>query len=156
MDIFSGLSLNQPIEMEKIKLACQQFCIAGTINKIKRFGEGLINSSFRVTLKDSPDENVLQKIYHLSSGMWRCSRTTYTGSPAISAGNAGRDDYTDLTKVSFNLEIFRAHTRGNLEEAKDFLTPVELEILLFGARARLLSCTNDTLPDRLPEWGHLL
>jgi len=49
------------------------------------------------------------------------------------AGNTGREDDTDLTKVSFNMEIFRAYTRGYLKEAKDFLTPVELEILSFGA-----------------------
>jgi hypothetical protein len=49
-------------KMENIKLVCQCFKIAGKVNEIKPFGEGLINSSYRVTLKDSLAEYVLQKI----------------------------------------------------------------------------------------------
>jgi len=317
--------------MERIKLACQQFCIAGTINEIKPFGEGLINSSYRVTLKDSPEEYVLQKInhhifrdvemlqnniyritshirrkleekgeaeidrkvltlvetldgklyYYDSESYWRMtvlipqSRTFqevnaknsyYAGKafghfqsmladipgeplgetipnfhnmsnrlesfreavkrnpagrlPEVSdlvkqleerseemclaerlhqqgelpkrinhcdtkvnnllfdqdgkvlcvidldtampgfvssdfgdfmrtAGNTGREDDTDLTKVSFNMEIFRAYTRGYLEEARDFLTPVELEILPFGARLLTYMQTVRFLTDYL-------
>ena len=65
------------------------------------------------------------------------------------AGNTGREDDTDLTKVSFNIEIFRAYTRGYMEEAKDFLTPVELEILPFGARLLTYMQTVPFLTDYL-------
>jgi len=51
--------------MEKIKLVCQQFCITGTINEIKPFGEGLINSLYRVTLKDSQAGVSRRKVKHL-------------------------------------------------------------------------------------------
>jgi Ser/Thr protein kinase RdoA (MazF antagonist) len=65
------------------------------------------------------------------------------------AGNTGREDDTDLAKVNFNMEIFRAYTRGYLEEAKDFLTPVELEILPFGARLLTYMQTVRFLTDYL-------
>jgi hypothetical protein len=46
--------------------------------------------------------------------------------------NTGREDDTDLTKVSFNMEIFRAY-RGIFGKGQGFFTPIELEILPFGA-----------------------
>jgi Ser/Thr protein kinase RdoA (MazF antagonist) len=51
-----------------------------------------------------------------------------------SAGNTGKEDEKDLSLVSFNMEIFKAYTKGYLEEAKDFLTPLEIELLPFGAK----------------------
>lgn len=51
-----------------------------------------------------------------------------------SAGNTGKEDDKDLDNVSFNMEIFKAYTKGYLEEAKHFLTKPELELLPFGAK----------------------
>lgn len=50
------------------------------------------------------------------------------------AGNTGKEDDTDLNNVSFNMEIFRSYTKGYLESAKRFLTPIEIELLPFGAK----------------------
>ncbi|MDO9152456.1 MAG: aminoglycoside phosphotransferase family protein [Paludibacter sp.] len=50
------------------------------------------------------------------------------------AGNTGKEDDTNLDNVSFNMEIFRAYTRGYLESAKIFLTPLEISLLPFGAK----------------------
>lgn len=49
------------------------------------------------------------------------------------AANTGAEDDKDLDKVSFNMEIFKAFTRGYLESAKSFLTPVEIENLPYAA-----------------------
>lgn len=65
------------------------------------------------------------------------------------AGNTGREDDTDLTKVTFNMVIFKAYTQGYLEEAKGFLTPMELEILPFGARLLTYMQTVRFLTDYL-------
>ncbi|MBL7969867.1 MAG: aminoglycoside phosphotransferase family protein [Prolixibacteraceae bacterium] len=51
-----------------------------------------------------------------------------------SAGNRGKEDDTNLSNVSFNMEIFKAYTKGYLEEAQNFLTPLEIELLPFGAK----------------------
>jgi len=50
------------------------------------------------------------------------------------AGNTGKEDDTNLEHVSFNMEIFKSYTKGYLETAKSFLTPLEIELLPFGAR----------------------
>ena len=43
--------------------------------------------------------------------------------------NFTAEDDSDLSKVGFNEEIFKAFTRGYLESALEFLTPIEVEML---------------------------
>lgn len=50
------------------------------------------------------------------------------------AGNTGKEDDLNLNEVSFNMEIFKSYTKGYLESAGDFLTPIEIELLPFGAK----------------------
>lgn len=50
-----------------------------------------------------------------------------------SAANTGLEDDPDLTRVGFDMEIFRAFTRGYLESARPFLLPVEVEHLPYAA-----------------------
>ena len=49
------------------------------------------------------------------------------------AANFTAEDDPDLSKVGFNMEIFRAFTRGYLRSAKSFLTPLEKEMLPYAA-----------------------
>lgn len=49
------------------------------------------------------------------------------------AANTGKEDDPDLDRVSFNMDIFRAFTRGYLESAKQFLLPIEVENLPYAA-----------------------
>ncbi len=48
--------------------------------------------------------------------------------------NTGLEDDLNLSKVSMDMEIFKAFTKGYLEEAKSFLTEKELEYLAFSAK----------------------
>ncbi len=48
--------------------------------------------------------------------------------------NTGKEDDENLENVSMNMEIFRAFTKGYLEEASSFLTEKELEYLAFSAK----------------------
>lgn len=50
-----------------------------------------------------------------------------------SAANTAAEDEPDLSKIDFNMEIFRAFTKGYLEGTKDFLLPVEKENLPYAA-----------------------
>lgn len=50
-----------------------------------------------------------------------------------SAANTAAEDEPDLSKIYFNMEIFRAFTKGYLEGTKDFLLPVEKENLPYAA-----------------------
>ena len=47
--------------------------------------------------------------------------------------NTGEEDDKDLDQVTFNMEIFKAFTKGYLESAKSFLTPIEIENLPYAA-----------------------
>ena len=50
------------------------------------------------------------------------------------AANTGAEDDENLDRVGVNLEIFRAYTRGYMERAKAFLTPLEIQLLPYGGR----------------------
>ena len=49
------------------------------------------------------------------------------------AANFTAEDDPDLSKVGFNMEIFKAFTRGYLRSAKSFLTPTEKQLLPYAA-----------------------
>lgn len=48
--------------------------------------------------------------------------------------NTGEEDEINLNKVSMDMEIFKAFTKGYIEEAGSFLTTKELEYLAFSAK----------------------
>ena len=50
------------------------------------------------------------------------------------AANTGAEDDTELSRVGFNMEIFRCFTRGFIETTASFLTPLEKENLPYGAQ----------------------
>ena len=50
------------------------------------------------------------------------------------AANTGAEDDDNLDRVQVNMEIFKAYTRGYMEKAKAFLTPLEISLLPYGGR----------------------
>lgn len=46
-----------------------------------------------------------------------------------SAANTGKEDDQNLDNISFNIEIFKAFTKGYLQSARGFLLPIEIENL---------------------------
>jgi Ser/Thr protein kinase RdoA (MazF antagonist) len=65
------------------------------------------------------------------------------------AGNTGAEDDPDLEKVGLDVEIFRAFTEGYLSSAAEWLTPLEIEMLPFGARLLTFMQTVRFLTDYL-------
>ena len=51
-----------------------------------------------------------------------------------SAANTAAEDEADLSKVTFNIEIFKAFAKGYIESAKSFLTPLEIEMLPYAVK----------------------
>ena len=49
------------------------------------------------------------------------------------AANTGMEDDPNLDNIDFNIEIFKAFTKGYLEGTKDFLLPIEKENLPYAA-----------------------
>lgn len=48
--------------------------------------------------------------------------------------NTGAEDDENLDNVRVNMEVFKAYTRGYMEKAKAFLTPLEIHLLPYGGR----------------------
>ena len=48
--------------------------------------------------------------------------------------NTGAEDDANLDNVNVNIDIFKAYTRGYMEKAKSFLTPMEIKLLPYGGR----------------------
>ena len=48
--------------------------------------------------------------------------------------NTGKEDDLDLDKISIDMKIYEAYTKGYLEKTKSFLLPVEIVNLPFGAK----------------------
>jgi hypothetical protein len=63
--------------------------------------------------------------------------------------NNGQEDDTELDKVSINLPIFGAYTKGYLRTAKGFLTDIEIENLALGAKLLTYMQTVRFLTDYL-------
>jgi len=51
--------------------------------------------------------------------------------------NSAAEDETDLDKVNFNLEYYKAYTKGFLEQVESVLTPTELKYLPLGAKTMI-------------------
>ena len=51
-----------------------------------------------------------------------------------SAANTAPEDESDLDKIHFNMEIFKAFTKGYLESTRSFLTPLEKEMLPYAVK----------------------
>jgi hypothetical protein len=71
------------------------------------------------------------------------------GDSIRSIANPAAEDERDLSKVQFNMKVFDRFTRGYLENAGDFLMPVEIEHLPFSAILMTLECGMRFLADHL-------
>ncbi|MDR3189066.1 MAG: aminoglycoside phosphotransferase family protein [Prevotellaceae bacterium] len=63
--------------------------------------------------------------------------------------NHGKEDDEKLDNVFFRMDIFEAYAKGYLETAKGFLTPLEVELLPFGAKLLTYMQTVRFLTDYL-------
>jgi Ser/Thr protein kinase RdoA (MazF antagonist) len=95
----------------------------------------------RITHNDTKINNVL---FDNTTGKGLCVidlDTTMPGSALYDFGDMVRtttsfaaEDERDLVKVKLEMEMFKALALGYLEEAVDFLTPEEIELLVFSGR----------------------
>lgn len=63
--------------------------------------------------------------------------------------NTGEEDDTNLDNVAIDLDIFKGYTEGYLENAKSFLSKVEIDNLAFGAKLLTYMQTVRFLTDYL-------
>ncbi len=65
------------------------------------------------------------------------------------AGNTAAEDEKDLSKVHFNMEVYRSYTEGYLSEAGGSLTELEVYYLPFSCKLMTLECGMRFLGDYL-------
>jgi len=71
------------------------------------------------------------------------------GDSIRSGANTSEEDERDLTKISLDLGLFEEFTRGYLELAGEFLTPIEIKYLSFSARLITLELGMRFLTDHI-------
>lgn len=110
----------------------------------------------RVTHNDTKINNIL---FDLVTGEAICVidlDTVMPGSMLYDFGDALRmgastaaEDETDLSKVHFDMECFRAFAKGYLSEMKDVLTPKEIELMPMSVWLLTYECGTRFLTDYL-------
>jgi hypothetical protein len=66
-----------------------------------------------------------------------------------SGANTGAEDERDLSLVNFNMEMYKAYTRGFMEEVAPVLAPSEIENMAFGALLMTFECGMRFLTDHI-------
>ncbi len=110
----------------------------------------------RVTHNDTKLNNVL---IDKKTGEGMCVIDLDTTMPGLSINDFGdsirfganhsAEDEKDLSKVNFDIELYRAYTRGFLEGAGGTLTQGELDYMPWGAKLMTLECGIRFLTDYL-------
>ncbi len=110
----------------------------------------------RVTHNDTKLNNIL---FDKDSGEGICIIDLDTVMPGLSlydfgdslrfAGNTADEDEKDLSKVSFNTDIYRSYTEGYLSTAIDSLNDAEIYYLPFSVKLMTLECGIRFLTDYL-------
>lgn len=121
---------------------------------VKGMAEGSI--PLRVTHNDTKINNILfddvtkEAIAVIDLDTVMPGSMLYDFGDALRIGaSTGAEDETDLSKVSFDLEIFKRFTEGYLEECGDALTEREIELLGFSAKLLTYECGIRFLTDYL-------
>lgn len=121
---------------------------------VKGMADGSI--PLRVTHNDTKINNILFDAETKEATAVIDLDTVMPGSMLYDFGDAlrigastGAEDETDLSKVSFDLEIFKRFTEGYLEESGDSLTEREIELLGFSAKLLTYECGIRFLTDYL-------
>ena len=96
------------------------------------------------------DENTREGICIIDLDTTMPGLSIYDFGDSIRFGaNHSAEDEKDLTKVNFDIELYRIYTRGFLEGAEGGLTDAELEYLPWGAKLMTLECGIRFLTDYL-------
>jgi Ser/Thr protein kinase RdoA (MazF antagonist) len=121
---------------------------------VKMLNKGEIPT--RVTHNDTKLNNVMidlearQPLAVLDLDTVMAGSIVYDFGDSIRFGaNKGAEDERDLSKVGFDIELFKAFTRGFVEETRDVLTTAEINNLAFGAILLTYECGMRFLTDHL-------
>lgn len=146
---------NMPFRLEELKEAIQKNA-AGRLEKVQSIVDELLDRAEDMCKAERlhAEGKLPKRIAHCDTkvnnmlfdreGKFLCVIDLDTTMPGFvlsdfgdfirTAANTGAEDDEDLSRVGVNMDIFRAFTQGYLQSARAFLTPMEIELLPYGAQ----------------------
>ncbi len=133
-------------------------------NKVYRLREEMhilqhLKESGRIPLRVTHNDTKISNTLFDKDGHGLCIIDTDTVMPGIvhydfgdairTICNTGAEDERDLSKVTFNIDYYKAYTKGFLEQTRDILTPTELKYLPLAAKTMIFIMALRFLTDYL-------
>lgn len=118
--------------IEEIEKRADHYCLAEQLHREGKLPKRVCHCDTKVNNMMFDEDGKVLCVIDLDTVMPNYIFSDY-GDFLRTAANTGKEDDPDLENVNFNMDIFRAFTRGYIESARAFLLPVEIENLPFAA-----------------------
>lgn len=118
--------------IDEIERRADHYCMAEQLHREGKLPKRVCHCDTKVNNMMFDEDGKVLCVIDLDTVMPNYVFSDY-GDFLRTAANTGKEDDPNLENVSFNMDIFRAFTRGYLESARSFLLPVETENLPFAA-----------------------
>ncbi|MFA6591716.1 MAG: aminoglycoside phosphotransferase family protein [Bacteroidales bacterium] len=118
--------------IDKITSRAEHYCLAEQLYREGKLPKRICHCDTKVNNMMFDEEGNVLCVIDLDTVMPSFVFSDF-GDFLRTAANTGDEDDKNLDNVSFNMEIFNAFSKGYLESAGTFLTPIERENLPFAA-----------------------
>ncbi len=118
--------------LEEIEKRAEAMCIAEQLHREGKLPKRVCHCDTKVNNMLFNKEGEVLCVIDLDTVMPSFIFSDY-GDFLRTGANKGKEDDPQLENVGFNMDIFRAFTKGYLESARSFLLPVEIEYLSYAA-----------------------
>ncbi len=118
--------------LQEIEARAEEMCKAERMGREGTLPKRVCHCDTKVNNMMFNDQNQVLCVIDLDTVMPNFIFSDY-GDFLRTGANFTAEDDADMSKVGFNMDIFKAFTEGYLESAKSFLLPVEVENLPYAA-----------------------
>ena len=118
--------------LDAIESRAERMCMAEQLHREGKLPKRVCHCDTKVNNMMFDEEGRVLCVIDLDTVMPSYIFSDY-GDFLRTGANTGAEDDADLNNVNFNMEIFKAFTRGYLRSAKSFLLPIEIENLPYAA-----------------------
>lgn len=118
--------------IDEIESRAEEMCLAERLHREGKLPKRICHCDTKVNNMMFDENGQVLCVIDLDTVMPSYVFSDY-GDFLRTGANKGDEDDRDLSRVEFDMDIFRAFTEGYLSSARSFLTPVELENLPYAA-----------------------
>ena len=119
--------------IDEIEKRAEEMCMAERLHREGKLPKRICHGDSKVNNILFDEEGNVLCVIDLDTTMPNFIFSDY-GDFLRTGANTTQEDDPDLNQVSFNMDIFKSFTKGYLESAKAFLTPIEIENLPFAVK----------------------